>query len=166
MSQQQIWQTRLTDVSTTDREGVGNIRWEGGSAYKYLRLRNTTATVAMVAGDVAAYGAATGYSGNLCVSDLTDADASPIGAGVAMAAIAGVLATDYYAWFQLKGPRTVAQALGGSAADGDELCINATDLTLERVDYSGTTPNIVANSPTVAYANDASAREVICDFPF
>ena len=49
----QVFATRLTDVDTVDREGVGTLRIEGTRWYKYVQINNSTGTSAGVAGDLA-----------------------------------------------------------------------------------------------------------------
>lgn len=137
-----------------------------GKVWKYVQIKNTTATVAGVAGDCCSYGAATGHGNNLVVLDQTDADAVPVGAGLLGGTVAGVAGTSYYGWIQIKGAATANQAIGGSAADGDPLIASTTDKVLSRQLFAGTTPNIAANGARVAISNDSSAKLVICDFPF
>lgn len=162
-----IFATKLTEVATTDKEGVGTIRFEGNKVYKWVKLQNTTATVAVAAGDAVAYNAATGHSVNQVVSDLSDADAIPVCAGLVQAAIAGVLATAYYCWIQIKGPATALQTLAGSPADGDLLMMaTSTDKTLTKQLFAGTTPNIAATGGYAGIATDASAKLVALDCPF
>lgn len=137
-----------------------------GKIYKYVQIQNTTATVAGVAGDVVAYGAATGHNVNLVVTDFTDADAAPVGAGVLQAAVAGVLATAEYGWVQIKGRATLNAVIGGTPSDGDQLTASTTDKALTRQLFAGTTPNIVPSGAGVAVGTDVSAKLVACDFPF
>lgn len=139
---------------------------EDGQVYKYVKLDNTTATVAGVAGDVVAYAAATGHSTSTVVTDFTDADAKPVGAGVLMATVAGLTTAAEYVWVKIKGTSTINLALAGTPADGDELMASTTDKTLTLRTYAGTTPAITAAGALVAVAADASAKLVVCDFPY
>lgn len=158
--------TPLTAVETTDKEGVGTIRFEGNKVYKWVKLQNTTATVAVAAGDAVAYAAATGHNTNAVVSDVTDADATqPLGAGLVQATIAGVLATAYYCWIQIKGPATALQAIGGSAGDGHMLMMSTTDKTLTKLVFTEGTPNTILGA-YIGVATDASAKLVALDCPF
>ncbi len=50
-----IFQTKLTDTSTTDKEGVGTLRWEGNKCYKWILYNNGAGSVASVAGGVGYY---------------------------------------------------------------------------------------------------------------
>lgn len=56
----QTFVTKLTDVNSTAQEVLGTLRFEGNKVYKYVEIKNTTATVAGAAGDPVAYFAATG----------------------------------------------------------------------------------------------------------
>lgn len=152
----------LTDVGTTQQNALGEIRWEGGKAYKYVQIKNTTATVAGVAGDVACY-AADGYSDNLVVLDKSDANTAPIGAGVIQAAVTGTAGTSYYGWIQVKGAATLNTALGGSAASGDPLTPGTSDLALTKAAEADST---AVYKHVCAITQDAANKQVVCDFPF
>ena len=68
----QAFASKLTDVDSVAREALGTLRFEGNKVYKYVELRNVTATVAGVAGNGVAYGAAGGYNLNrLCLTSPT-----------------------------------------------------------------------------------------------
>jgi len=159
-----IFLTPLTAVETTDKEGVGTLRWEGNKVYKWVKFQNTTATVAGVSGDVVAYGAATGAENSLVVNDRDDADAKPIGAGALQAAVTGTAGTAYYCWIQIKGPATLSTALGGSAGDGDTLMAGSTDKAVTKfLNDDATETN---DGHPIGVANDASAKKVVLDCPF
>lgn len=162
----------VTQVDSAAKYDLGTHRFEGGKVYKYVELKNATATVAVTAGaDPVFYKADTGYGASQVVSDLTDADAVPVGAGIVAGTVAGVLATSYFCWIQIKGLATLGTAIAASvdatpvaAADGDVLVVGAADKTLRRA-------NTVIDADAerrreVAVATDASAKEIICDFPW
>jgi hypothetical protein len=154
--------TGLTDVDSTDREGIGKIRFENGKWYKYCHFKNTTATVAGAAGLAVAYGAATGYQNNLIVADLTDADAVPFAAGVVLAAITGTLTVSYYCWLQIKGLTTLTITVT-SGADGAPFHLSTTDGTCVRtveVDSGGAIKRLMGISM------DDSEKLVVLDCPF
>lgn len=163
LGQKRVFLTQLDSVSTTDKEGVGTLRREGNKTYKYVKLQNATATVAVAAGDAVAYLAATGHNTNTVVSDITDADAAPVGAGIVGATIAGVLATAYYVWIQIKGPVTVLQTIADTPVDGQEVSMSTTDKTLTITEYAGTTPNIRQVAACMGVTTDASAKLVALD---
>jgi hypothetical protein len=167
-----VFLSKATDFHTSDLEGVGIIRFEGNKVYKYCMLKNTTATVAVVAGDGVAYDAEDGHINSHVVSDLSDAGTKPVGAGCVLASIPGVLAVAYYCWVQIKGAITLAQTIGASVdaspvacADGDPIQLTvATDKTFRRV-------NTVIDADTelgyqCGIAIDASAKYAILDCPF
>lgn len=132
----------------------------GMTMYRYVKLRNETATVAVVAGDMLAYlaspvagsGATLNDEFHTVVSDNTDAATKPIAAGMAGAAVAGVLATAYYGWVQCGGFAIVNQTIAGTPSDGDGLFLSTTDMTL--------TLATAADDPICAYAVDESAKMV------
>ena len=124
----QSFVTKLTDVNSVAQEPLGSIRIEGTKTYKYVELKNTTATVTAVAGTLVAYNAATGYANSKVVSDLTDADAVPICAGAMCGTIAGVLATPYFGWLQTRGACTLDTAVTTGAA-GKGWTLTTTDKT-------------------------------------
>jgi hypothetical protein len=63
-----------------------------------------------------------------------------------------------YCWLQIKGPATLTTALT-AGADGDALtAIGTTDGTLD--------VSALVTDAIVAYAIDASAKIVMCDFPY
>lgn len=146
-----------------------NITAQGIKTYRYVKLRNETATVAVDGGDAVAYIAspATDDEANTVVSDNTDAATKPICAGLAEAdadgnfsldgtlvsSIAGTLATAYYGWVQCGGYATAnADIAGTTPADGDALFLSTTDKTL--------TLATAADDPVCAYAVDDSAQLV------
>ena len=137
-----------------------------GKVWKYVKILNTTATVAGVAGDLAAYAAATGHSTNTVVLDKTDADAAPVGAGLLGGTVTGAAGTAEYGWVQVKGPATANAAIGGTPADGDQLMAGTTDKALTKQLFAGTTPNIAATGAFCGRGTDVSAKLVDCDFPF
>lgn len=120
--------TKLTDVDTTDKEGLGKIRFQNGKWYKYVKLQNVSATVAAAAGSLCAYEGANGYSNNHVVVDNTDADSAVFCAGATLATITGTAGTAYYVWIQIKGLITLDTAVGSGAA-GSPFYLTATDKT-------------------------------------
>jgi hypothetical protein len=101
---------------------------------------------------VAYYYTLDGYKLGQVTSDLSDS--IEIGAGVLQANVSD----DEYCWVQIKGAATLSIALAGGA-DGDPLTpTGAADGTLDV--SAAVTDNVCA------IANDASANEIICDFPW
>jgi hypothetical protein len=154
-----VFVSALTEVTTTQKDDLGDIRWVGNKVYKYVKLANTTATVAVAAGDPVAYAADAGYNEHTVVSDMNDAAASPICAGTVGAVVAAVHspATVYYCWVQIKGPVTILTDLSGTA-DGDMVYLHTTDKTLVKV--------AALADPICGYVADDTAQLVILDCPF
>lgn len=162
-----MWITGVkTDAVSTTREfALGTIcaNWEDGSfkVFKYVKYSDGTANLDLAAGDVVYYVDDTGYGGNTVTADVSDASGQEIGAGVVQAAVTDDLS---YIWVQIKGPATVSESLGGSAGDGDPLtCVGAADKALTKAAEADSTG---VYKPVCAIAVDASAKEIICDFPF
>ena len=152
----QAFASKLSEVTTVAREQLGTIRFEGNKVYKYCKLKNATATVAVAAGTLLAYLAATGYASHTVVSDHTDADAAINPAGAAVAVAAGVLATEYFLWVQIKGLATLDTAVTSGAA-GSPFYMTAAD-------KSSAIVTLVAQSPVGRSMNATTG--VILDCPF
>ena len=152
-----VFATQLTANDTSDKEGIGVIRFEGNKVYKYVQYEAATAAVAGVAGEACYYYApggvgTTGYTNSVVTSDLSDS--AEVGAGILQAA----LADGEYGWIQIKGEATLTINLT-AGADGDPLTpTGAGDGTLDVT--TAVTDHICAT------AFDASADLIICDFPF
>jgi len=140
---------------------LGTIYWSRNKAYKFVKYEEGTGALDLAAGDVVYYVDVTGYTANIVTADVSDSTGAEIGAGVAQAVVdedgAGF-------WVQIKGAATLAVALGGSAGDGDPLtAVGAADKALTKAAEADTTAVYKA---VVAFAMDASDKEIICDFPF
>jgi len=126
-----------------------------GKVYKFVQYDTGAGPVAAVSGNVCYYYAPSGTSAGattVVTSDLSDS--AGLGAGVLQSAPAD----GEYCWIQIKGPATLNTALT-AGADGNALtAVGATDGTL---DVSAAVTDAV-----VAYAVDASAKIVMCDFPY
>ena len=142
----------VTQVDDSPTYSLGQLGANGadGKIYKYLQYDTGAGSVAGVAGQVAYYGV-TGHKTGVCTSDLSDS--VEIGAGV----LQSVMTDGQYGWFQIKGAATLSIALT-AGNDGDLLTPSgATDGTLDT--------NASATTMVCAYAGDASANEITCDFP-
>lgn len=117
----QVFASKLTDVDTIKRDILGDIRFEGNKAYKYVDFINSDETIAGVAGDLVVYyaEAGTGYVLNKVSLDYDDGDAVPICGGMLVAAVPGTSATHYYLWVQIRGYATLS-ATPVSGAAGKE----------------------------------------------
>jgi len=151
-----IFQTKLTANELTDVEGIGCLRFEGNKVYKWVKYNSGAGPVAAVAGNVVYYYGASGvgtvgYDDCVVTMDLTDA---VLGAGVLQA----ILTNGYYGWIQVRGPATLTTALT-AGADGNALTIvGTTDGTLD--------VSALVTDHICAYAFDASAKIISCEFPF
>jgi len=156
-----------TKVTSAQEFALGTIGMnQDGKVWKYVEIKNTTATVAGVAGDCVSYAVDAGYNISRVVSDVTDAAAAPVGAGLLGGTIVGTLAVAEYGWIQIGGRAIANAAIGGTPADGDQLMASTTDKALTRQLYSGTTPNIIAIGASVAIGTDVSAKHVACQFAY
>lgn len=122
--------------------------------YKYVQYNVGAGSVAAVSGNVCYYYAPSGASAGsytVVTSDLSDS--AGVGAGVLQSAPA----TGEYCWVQIKGPATLTTALT-AGSDGNALTpVGSTDGTLD--------VSALVTDHVCAYAIDASAKIVMCDFP-
>lgn len=125
-----------------------------GKKYKYVQYDTAAGPVAAVAGNVAYYYAPGGVSAGSFTKVTSDlSDSAGLGAGVLQA----VIPDEGYGWIQVKGPATLTTALT-AGADGNALTVvGATDGTLD--------VSALVTDSICAYAVDASAKIVMCDFP-
>ena len=143
-----------TEVSDTATFQVGQKGMDSaGNTFKYVQYDTGAGSVAAVSGQVAYYYAPSGTSAgavNVVTSDLSDSN--EVGAGVLQSA-----PTDgQYAWIQIGGTATLTIALA-AGADGDPLTpTGASDGTLD------VTADVT--SPVCAFAIDASAKIIACQF--
>lgn len=125
-----------------------------GKKYKYVQYNSGAGAVAAVAGNIAYYyapGGASAGATTVVTSDLSDS--AGLGAGVLQA----VLTNGAYGWIQITGAATITPALT-AGADGNALtAVGATDGTLD--------VSALVTDAIVAYAVDASAKIIMCDFP-
>jgi len=148
-----------TQTDTVKQFALGTIGTNvvGGvvKTYKYVQYNDGAGDIAAVSGNVAYYYAPSGASaGSTTVVTSDVSDSAGLGAGVLQSAPA----TGEYCWIQIKGPATITPALT-AGADGNALtAVGAGDGTL---DVSGLVTDAI-----VAYAVDASAKIILCDFPF
>ena len=143
-----------TEVSDTATFQVGQKGMDSaGNTFKYVQYDTGAGSVAAVSGQVAYYYAPSGASAgavNVVTSDLSDSN--EVGAGVLQSA-----PTDgQYCWIQIGGTATLSIALT-AGADGDPLTpTGAGDGTLD--------VTAAATSPVCAFAIDASAKIIDCQF--
>jgi hypothetical protein len=144
-----------SDLTQGNTPSVGTVAWIAGKAYKFVQYNSGAGPVAAVAGNVCYYYAPGGVSAGsttVVTSDLSDS--ANLGAGVLQA----VIPNGSYGWIQIKGVATITPTLT-AGSDGNALtAVGATDGTL---DVSGLVTDAI-----VAYAVDASAKIILCDFPY
>jgi len=144
--------TALTEGNTP---ALGDIAFVGAKVYKFVQYKTAAGSVAAVAGNVAYYYAPGGVSAgatSVVTSDLSDS--AGLGAGVLQSAPADA----EYCWVQIKGPATLTTALT-AGGDGNALtAVGATDGTLD--------VSALVTDAIVAFAVDASAKIVMCEFPW
>lgn len=129
-------------------------RAQDGKAYKFVQYDTGAGPVAAVAGDVAYYYAPGGTSAGATTVVTSDiSDSAGLGAGVLQSAPGD----GEYCWVQIRGPATLTTALT-AGADGNALtAVGATDGTLD--------VSALVTDAIVAYAIDATAKIVMCNFP-
>lgn len=136
--------------------GVGDHFEDGdGKVYKFVQYNSGVGAVAAVVGNACYYYAPSGASAGattVVTSDLSDS--ANLGAGILQSAPAN----GEYCWIQIKGPATITPAL---TAGGDGQALTAAGATDGTLDVSAAVTDAV-----VAYAVDASAKIIWCDFPY
>jgi len=144
--------TSLTEGNTP---ALGDIAFVGAKVYKFVQYKTAAGSVAAVAGNVAYYYAPSGASAGSTTAVTSDlSDSAGLGAGVLQSAPAN----DEYCWVQIKGPATLNTALT-AGGDGNALTpVGSTDGTLD--------VSALVTDAICAYAIDASAKIVMCDFPW
>lgn len=146
------------DVTAVDTEakfypGQVMCQPDGGIMKKYKYVKYVTAGADGVAGNVAFYVLPATDTTGTQVSSVV-AEGGGIGAGVLQSAIGN----GEYGWVQIKGPATLTTALT-AGADGNAL-------TGVGAGAAGTLDvSALVTDAVVAYAIDASAKIVLCDFP-
>ena len=149
-----VFQTKLTDTTTTDVEGIGVIRFEGAKVYKWITYNKGAGTVAAVANEAVVY-----HGDNAVVLDSAADVTMDVADGVITAGVLqAVIPNGDYGWIQIKGVAILNSALT-SGADGNALTsVAAGDGTLA---VSALVTDFVSAS-----AIDASAKIVLLDCPF
>ena len=144
--------TALTEGNTP---ALGDIAFVGAKVYKFVQYKTAAGSVAAVAGNVAYYYAPSGASAGSTTAVTSDlSDSAGLGAGVLQSAPAN----DEYCWVQIKGPATLNTALT-AGGDGNALTpVGSTDGTLD--------VSALVTDAICAYAIDASAKIVMCEFPW
>lgn len=105
----------ITQVSTSDLEGVGTVRWKDGKCYRWVQNKHS---VALAIGGVVFHNYANGATFLTKVYDGSTDDLGAM-AGVAVSAIA----KDGYGWIQIDGVNETVSVLKSNTAIaiGDKL---------------------------------------------
>lgn len=160
---------------TTAKNALGAIGLiitsQGAKQYKYVKLRNESATVDLDNGDMVSYldQPANDEEINTVVSDYTDSGTRPVGAGAAegdgsgnfsldgvqVSSIAGTANTAYYGWVQQTGYFVSNQAIGGTVTEGEALICGGGDKAL-------TIATAVDNPVCAICINDAAQTARLC----
>ena len=150
-SMKKIWATRLTDVSSTDKEGIGALRFEGAKAYKYVQYSDGTANLTGAAGDFTGY---VTYTATSVVVTTDVSDTFGVGAGMLMATVLDL----QYCWIQIKGRAVLSTAIGGTPANGSVLTFTA---AADRATTRLNDQTAAAALNGVGWAIDAASRIVV-----
>ena len=148
----------LTANDATAKFAVGTVMSITDSGftktYKYVQVTDVAAQ-ATVAGYACYYvKPAEDTTGGLVTTDFSQSDG--IGAGILQKA---GMTESYYGWIQIKGVATMTIALT-AGADGNALTAIGAGAD-GALDVSGAVTDAVC-----AYAIDASAKIILCDFPY
>ena len=153
-----VFATGLSETTSFDAEGLGAIRIEGNKVYKWVKQNQGAGSVAAIVGDCAYFyglsgdAVSGGYENHEVTMDRTDAY---MGAGIYQA----IIADGEYGWIQIEGPATLTQALS-AGADGNALTHVGAGAD-GALDVSALVTDAI-----VAYATDASAKKIVCKFPW
>jgi len=164
MAEKILFQTKLTDLSATDKEGVGVIRrTEDGNAYRWVK---NTATTALTAKQPVCYEVALAGSVAMFQSVLTPATADlMMAAGMAVTAI-GASGGDMYGWIMVQGrfanSRTLAVS-GTAGAVGEEYIGANGTTTLARATAAGTAPKYQKNYTLLEVVSASTGAVVAVD---
>ena len=150
--------TGLAEVSTTEKDTLGDIRIEGNKVYKYVQYKATA--IACIAGRMAGFYTPDGHKLNQVTLDTSDQEATAtlLAAGVTQA----VIPTDGFGWIQVAGNALMTVAIV-AAADGDPLTLVGATADIGDLDLHITA---VSNSHLCAWAGDVSDKEIIVDCPW
>jgi hypothetical protein len=138
--------------------GLGDVYFgPDGKVYKFVLYNVGAGSVAAVAGNICYYYAPSGVSAGATTTVTSDlSDSAGLGAGVLQAVASA--ANGLYCWIQTQGPATITPALT-AGADGNALtAVGATDGTLD--------VSALVTDAVVAFAVDASAKIIMCRFPW
>lgn len=145
-------------ASTAQRDQLGSIRFVGNKVYKYVLLKESpSADVDGVAGDMVVY---TDYSAHEVGTDLDDIDTGEVAAGILTQTVDMSADSGKSTWIQIKGPATLAQTVGNSAAAKNAFAGTGTGVA----DLTFTLATTVLDRSGILI--NATTKEVILECPF
>ena len=136
MALRQIFKTQLTDVTTSEIDPLGSLRYENDKLYKRVKILNVAAATGNgVAGDPVFYKAtaAAGIAVHVCTMKASEADAQPIVAGFLTTGVTTAQTTaGVWVWLQVTGlVGPFAVDIAGTPVIGSGV-IASTDRTLTK----------------------------------
>lgn len=158
--QKQVFVTGLTETSTTEKDTLGDLRWEGNKCYKYVKYKATA--IACIAGRALGYFEDSGallHEVTMDTSDQAAGTATNVCAGISQA----IIPTESFGWIQVKGHATMSIAFTGTALDGDPVGLVGGTVDAGVLDLLITT---AANSHCAGYVGDAATFTLTLDCPF
>ncbi len=153
-SMKKVFQTKLTDTSTTDLEGIGVLRFEGVRVFKWIKYNKGGDSVAAVANNMVVY-----HGDDAVVLDSAAEVTMDYSSGDSLVAgkLMAVIADASFGWIQIKGIAILTTALD-SGADGDPLIVGTTDGALAVA--------AAVTDAVCALGMDVTAKEVLLDCPW
>lgn len=154
----QVFVTGLTEVSTTEKDQLGDLRWEGNKCYKYVQYKATA--IACLANMAVGFFEDSGALLNQVTTDTSDQvqAATLVCAGIAQA----IIPTNGFGWIQVKGPATMAAAFT-AGVDGDPVGLVGGGADIGTLDLHITA---ISNSHIAGYIGDAATFTLTLDCPF
>lgn len=147
----------VTRIDTVRKEPLGQLRYEGGKWYKYVKYLGGAGPVSGIAGRVAGYRLLDGYKLNEVTLNTSD-HIQGLAAGVLQAAL---LDTNF-GWVQVRGFAVMTVAFAGGV-DGDAMTLIGATADIGDLDVNIAT---AANTHICAHAGEAATFEIVCEFPF
>jgi len=122
----QVFISPIDEAFLTERDTLGDIRWEGNRCYKYVKLRNEVNAVSADIGHKVIYKTDNGHNDNT-VTMSENSEPGDIVAGVISAPADGVLLVEYYMWIQIKGPVLLSNTVISASDVGDTVTTGIND---------------------------------------
>lgn len=156
-SMKKIWATRLADVNSTDKEGIGALRFEGAKIFKYVQYSDGAANLVGASGDAVGY---VTYTATSVLVTTDNSDTFGIGAGMLLATVTDL----QFCWIQVKGRAVLSTTIGGTPANGSPLTFTgAADRATTRLNEQAAAAGALVK---VGWAIDQATRIVVLDCSF